>query len=199
MLNSDKTPTTSRKGNRRYLAFSIQHSAFMRGFTLLEMMISSGIFAVVIIMAVGVMLSLSQAQVKATNIQNTQDNLRFTLESMTKELRTGTNYVVGSCGAVGCTEITFVRQDGISAGYCLSSGAIRRFLPPGVCSGGSVVTSSAVAIDKLYFSVIGQAAGPSDGQPRITVVIEARSVNPTLQFETNSQLETTVTQRVRDT
>lgn len=173
--------------------FEISHT---KGFTLLEMMIATGIFAVVIITAVGAMLSLNQAQVKAQNIQNIQDNIRFTLESMTKELRTGMNY--SSCQ--GCTEITFLKQDGVTnVGYCLDNGVIRKFLPPTTdCTTGSPVTSAAVSINKLYFFVTGELPGPPDGQPRVTVVIDARSVNPTLQLDTSFDLQTTVTARLRD-
>ncbi len=172
------------------------HSHFSSGFTLLEMMIATGIFAVVIITAVGAMLSLNQAQVKAQNIQNIQDNIRFTLEAMTKELRTGMNY--SSCQ--GCNQITFLKQDGVTnVGYCLDNGIIRRFLPPTTdCTTGSPVTSAAVSVNKLYFFVTGELPGSSDGQPRITVVIDARSVNPTLQLDTTFDLQTTVTARLRD-
>lgn len=169
-----------------------------RGFTLLEMLISTGIFAVVIIMAVGAMISLNQAQVKATNIHNIQDNIRFALEFMTKEIRTGTNFTVFDCNPSGCTEIRFTRQQGDNVGYCLSSGTMLRFILPSTCATGSAVTSSAVVINKLFFNVIGHTVGPTDGQPRITVTIEARSVNPTLRLETNFDLQTTITSRARD-
>mgnify|MGYP001575515024 FL=1 len=164
------------------------------------MMISTGIFAVVIITAVGAMLSLNQAQVKAVNIQNTQDNIRFTLESMTKELRTGKNFNTASCGFEGCTEINFVRQDGVNVGYCLDSGVIKKFVSPITCTSpaSSPVTSSAVLVSKLYFYVTGKNPGSADGQPRITITIESRSVNPTLQFDTTLIMETTVTARLRD-
>ena len=169
-----------------------------KGFTLLEMLISTGIFAVVIITAVGAMISLNQAQVKATNIHNIQDNVRFAIEFMTKEIRTGTNFTVFGCNPSGCTEIRFTRQQGDNVGYCLSSGAMFRFILPSTCATGSAVTSSAVVINKLFFNVIGHTVGPTDGQPRITVTVEARSVNPTLRLETNFDLQTTITSRARD-
>ncbi|MDO8500168.1 MAG: prepilin-type N-terminal cleavage/methylation domain-containing protein [bacterium] len=169
-----------------------------RGFSLLEMMISTGIFSVVILTAVGAMLSLNQAQIKAQNVQNIQDNIRFTLEAMTKELRTGMNYNPVSCGVHGCTEIDFNRQEGTLVGYCLDSGVIKRFVSPVICASGSPVTSSAVVIDTLYFYVTGRIPGPADGQPRITVTIAAHSVNPTLRLNTALNIETTVTARLRD-
>src|SRR3989344_344014 len=185
---------------KQFVIWNLEFGISPRGFTLLEMMISTGIFAVVIIIAVGAMLSLNQAQVKAGNIQNIQDNIRFTLESMTKEFMTGVNFNSAACGFDGCTEINFVRQDGISAGYCLDSGAVKRFVSPVTCTspGSSSITSSAVLVSKLYFYVTGKEPGPADGQPRITITIESRSVNPTLQFNTALNMETTVTARLRD-
>jgi len=170
-----------------------------RGFTLLEMLISTGIFSVVIVIAVGAMLSINQAQVKASNIQNIQDNVRFTLEFMAKEVRTGFGFSVGNCGPFGCSQLRFTRQGGTSSLYCFDSGAIKRQSPIiGDCSQGSAMTSTAIAVEKLFFYVVGEELGPSDGQPRITIVIEARSVNPTLKLETDFDIQTTVTARQRD-
>lgn len=185
-------------GLSSHIKTKFPRTRLLTGFTLLEMLISTGIFAVVITIAVGAMLSLGQAQVKATNIQNIQDNIRFTLEFMTKEFRTGSDFVTASCEFNECTEIRFVRQDGTNAGYCLFSGAIRRFVPPGDCSSGSNMTSGAVSVNKFYFNVIGHTPGPSDGQPRVTITIESRSVNPTLKLEADFNLQTTITSRLRD-
>lgn len=168
-----------------------------KGFTLLEMMVATGIFSVVIIIAIGAMISLNQAQIKAANIQNIQDNVRFALESMTKEIRTGTQFSVAGCSFSGCTEITFFNE-GVNLGYCLSGDVIRRFLPPVDCGSGSPITSDAVSIKKMLFYLVGQNAGPSDGQPRATIIIEAQSRNSALQLETHFNLQTTVTPRRRD-
>src|SRR3989338_7081181 len=59
------------------------------GFTLLEMIVSMGIFSIVMLMSVSVVIMAQNAQVKARNMQNVQDNVRFVLEFMNKELRTG--------------------------------------------------------------------------------------------------------------
>lgn len=174
-------------------------SIFYSGFTLLEMLISTGIFSVVIVIAVGAMLSINQAQVKASNIQNVQDNIRFTLEYMAKEIRTGSDFSVGGCGTAGCSQLRFTRQEGASVLYCFEDAVIKRQTPVvGDCSQGSAMTSSAVAVGKLFFYVVGQALGPADGQPRVTIVIEAQSVSPAVRLETHFEVQTTVTARQRD-
>jgi prepilin-type N-terminal cleavage/methylation domain-containing protein len=177
-------------------AFDYRRSTFgpQRGFTLLEMMIASGIFAVMMILIVGAMLGISNAELKAGKTQSIQDNLRFALESMTKEMRTATNIQV-----FGNDRITFTRSDGAEILYCIRSGAIQKRINGGNgCGVGqtSAVTDSSVTIEILRFEVTGESAGAADGQPRITVAIRARSTDANLA--TALQLQTTVTVRIRD-
>ena len=63
-----------------------------RGFTLVEMMVSMAIFAVVAVVAAGALLRIIDANKKAQGIQSAMTNINFALESMTRELRTGTKY-----------------------------------------------------------------------------------------------------------
>ncbi len=160
------------------------------------MVVSFGIFSVVIITAVGAVIAINNAQVKAANIQNIQDNLRFGLESMTKEIRTGKNFLPAGGNAPAYTALTFVRSDGAPITYCVAGQALRKLTGSGDCTTASAVTSDAVIIEQLVFYVIGQAAGAADGQPRITVSLRARSRDARLA--TTFRLQTTVLQRERD-
>lgn len=170
-----------------------------RGFTLLEMLIALGIFAVVMIIAVGAVLSLQQAQAKASRIQDMQDNLRFTVESMTKEMRTGTDFLPsGVIGGLpnGYGQLVFTRSDGVQIGYCSASNAILKMTSTINCASGAPVTDDGIIVEQLVFYVIGNALGPSDGQPRITISLRAISANPILA--TTFRIQTTVSQRLRD-
>src|SRR3989344_5753477 len=146
------------------------------------MLVSTGIFSVVILVVVGAMLSLNQAQIKASNIQNIQDNVRFTLESMTKEMRVGSSFSAAQCSFPGCNEVTFLYK-GTTIGYCQSGSVIRRFLPPVACAQGSPMTSDAVSINNMLFYLVDEAMG-GPKQSRITIVVDGQSKNPTLRFET---------------
>lgn len=168
------------------------------GFTLLEMLVSIGIFAVVIIASVGLLLSISEAQQKASNVQNIQDNIRFTLELITKELRQGNAYAGGGCSGDSCTAITFTNKQGQNTGYCLSGGVIRRFSTIIPCADGSALTGGNVSISRLIFYIVGEQSGPSDGQPRVTVVVSGQSASSQVELESSLNLQTTVTQRIRD-
>lgn len=180
-----------------FLPFTFYLAREHGGFTLLEMVVSFGIFAVVIVTAIGAVVAINHAQVKAANIQDIQDNLRFSLESMTKEIRTGKNFVPAGGSAPAYAALSFRRSDGVPVTYCRQGGALRKLSGSATdCSLGSAVTSDAITMEQLVFYVIGASAGPADGQPRITVSLRASSRDPKLA--TSFRLQTTVAQRERD-
>jgi prepilin-type N-terminal cleavage/methylation domain-containing protein len=62
------------------------------GFTLIEMIISLGIFTVVALVAVGALLKVLDANTKAITFKTTINNMNFALESMSREMRVGKTY-----------------------------------------------------------------------------------------------------------
>lgn len=64
-----------------------------QGFTLIEMIVSLGIFSVVVTMTVGALLVLISGNQQLQGEQNAMTNLAFAVDSMTREIRTGSNYV----------------------------------------------------------------------------------------------------------
>jgi len=82
------------------------------GFTLIEMIVSLGVFSVVITIAVGALLVLIATNQQLQAEQSVMTNLSFALDSMTREVRTGTNY------------------------YCVGATNYNQFGPSGVFRGG---------------------------------------------------------------
>lgn len=70
------------------------------GFTLIEMIVSLGIFTVVAVVAIGALLKVMDANRKSINLKNATNNINFALESMSREMRVGRNY--------SCTNTTSV-------------------------------------------------------------------------------------------
>lgn len=68
------------------------------GFTLVEMIVSLALFTVVVTISVGSLLVLITANSQLQDEQNILANLSFSLDSMTREIRTGTNFFCGSAG-----------------------------------------------------------------------------------------------------
>ena len=66
-----------------------------RGYTLIELIVAVGLFAIVMTIASGAYLIMINANRQAQGITTGINNLSYALESMTRNIRTGTTY---SCG-----------------------------------------------------------------------------------------------------
>ncbi|MDR3557976.1 MAG: type II secretion system protein [Candidatus Pacebacteria bacterium] len=62
------------------------------GFTLVEMMVSIAIFMVVAVVAVAALLKIVDANKKSETLQDTVNNINFAMDSITREIRVGSNY-----------------------------------------------------------------------------------------------------------
>ncbi len=187
------------------------------GFTLLEMNISIGIFATLVVIAIGITLGIAQAQFKAANIQTVQDNARFTLEFMTKEIRTGTRFSGSSiCQAGSENSLHFFTATGGERFYfwdALRNRIMRSIQDPGgsgqcditqdpprLPADGRVkqFTSEDVKVEQFGFVLFGEQAGPDDGQPRITISLRMSAITPRAGTDTVVRLQTTVVPRFRE-
>lgn len=156
-----------------------------RGLTLIELIVAMGIFGLIITIVFGIFIFATISQRRIIALRNVGDNIRFTLESMAREIRTGKNFstVVNS--------LTFTNAKGESIIYRLNNGVIEKSSDGGL-SFFSVVGSE-VTIDYLNFYLLGQSSG--DGlQPRITITIGITSKigNQTI----NSKVQTTISERL---
>jgi type II secretory pathway pseudopilin PulG len=62
------------------------------GFTLIELMVSVGLFVVVMMVAVGSLIAVAGADQKAQAIQSVVNDLNFAIDDMSRNLRTGSQY-----------------------------------------------------------------------------------------------------------
>jgi len=63
-----------------------------RGFTLIEIIVSLMIFSLVVVVALAALVKIIDANKRAQTIQDAVVNMSFTMDSMTRELRTGSDY-----------------------------------------------------------------------------------------------------------
>ncbi len=145
------------------------------GFTLIELIVAVGLFALVMTLASGAYLMMiganRQAQALATGI----NNLSFALETMTRDIRTGSQY----CGGGSCVpgSFSFVDTDGQPVTYGFSNSA-------SVCGGSttgcltrevgvgtvSPLTDPSVNVSSVQFLTSGTS--PSDSvQARVTIIV----------------------------
>ena len=134
------------------------------GFTLIELLVSIGIFGLVLTVIFGVSGIVLLAQRRIIAAKNVEDNLRFALESMSREIRTGTGFLSGA------GTISFTNARAQSVIYQLNNKAIEKSSDGGISF--AAITGPEASVDYLNFYILGPA--PGDGlQPRVTVTIGA--------------------------
>jgi len=176
------------------------------GFTLLEMVISLGIFSALVISAIGVTIGVSGAQLHAAEVQAIQDNIRFSLELITKEMRTGSGYQLSSaCSGVLGSEISFTTSLDEQRIYYLDNADHIMRVSDDLnqdgslnCLDATVFTAEDVEVERFIIRISGASSGPADGQPRVTISLKVKARDPKIQQGPSMDLETTVTQRLRD-
>lgn len=63
-----------------------------KGFTLIEIMVATSIFMVIMLIALGALISSSDTAKKSQALRSAMDNVNFAMESMTRSLRMGSDY-----------------------------------------------------------------------------------------------------------
>lgn len=76
-----------RKNNMKYISQK-------KGFTLVEMIVSLAVFMVVAVIAVGALLKITDANRKSQSLKTAINNINYTLDAMSREIRTGRNMVL---------------------------------------------------------------------------------------------------------
>lgn len=179
-----------------------------RGFTLIEVLVSVSIFAIVMLVATGSVFSIVEANKKTHSLKSVMTNLNFALESMARDMRVGTRYSCndGTDCQAGSDKFSYKANrsvDGDSSynasdssdriEYTLSAdGRLMKRI-----TGGSAypVTAQEIKIESLRFYVIGAASG--DGvQPK--VVISIRGYAGVGNTRSDFNIQTTVSQRSID-
>lgn len=87
----------------------IKNTSPQSGFTLIEMIVSLALFSVVMTVSVGALLMLVATNDQLQGEQSVMTNLSFALDSITREIRTGTFYFCASSlsqtGVFGSTDL----------------------------------------------------------------------------------------------
>lgn len=91
------------------------------GFTLIEMIVSTSLFVTAMLLVVGAMVSLENASRKARTARIATDNVTAALDSMSRNIRMGTNFHCGCAGTL-TTPLNCPMTDatGIGGDVCLA-------------------------------------------------------------------------------
>lgn len=193
-----------------------------RGFSLVELMVAITLFAVVMLVAVGALLALVDANRKARSLESVMNNLNIAIDGMVRSMRMGNTF---NCNNTVIPDPNF-------GGDCSNGDDLFSFAPfgsdpaveserwvysfvpgsgdtPGQIwrsrSGGSnaePITAPEVNVEDLTFYVIGtvRANTPSldTSQPKVVIVIKGTAGSDNAKTETTFYIQATAVQRVLD-
>ncbi|MCK5027696.1 MAG: type II secretion system protein [Candidatus Pacebacteria bacterium] len=176
-----------------------------KGFTLIEMIVSVGIFITVLSVSMGGLVTVVSSNDKAQAIRVAMDNMNFVMEEMSRHVTQGNTYHCGEAGdidttlscATGGSSIYFQSNkiDIDRIHYQLSGGEILKST-----TGANPVTNvplttlNILTIKDLTFYVFADEGANPDDQPRVIISIsgEVKVGGETTTFN----VQTTTTQRI---
>jgi len=189
-----------------------------KGFTLIEMVVALGIFAIATTYCVSIFVQSNQTQKRTANIYRVLSDTRYTMEVMAREIR------------LDRIDYQYYQDQGISLEFPLVEDLTTLALtnPSGesvmfrraVVSDRAVIqmqvmiddiatwqdiTPEDLSIEKLAFYITpdvdpfiwheGATAYGSNEQPKVTIVLQAKSLHPDLTTEKIFNLQTTISTR----
>ncbi len=178
------------------------------------MVVAFGVFAVIMVMATGSLVSLLDANHQAQALKTVVNNLHFALENMSRAVRTGAVYHCDATrGDVAlprdcaqsdpATSLAVLASDGKRVAYQQNGAALERAV---VTAGeewrlslpGAYVpiTAPEIRIEQLRFYVAG-ASRTDEEQPRVLIVMRG-FVQGKSKVANRFDVETLVSQRVLD-
>ena len=168
-----------------------------KAFTLIEVMVSVSIFAIVVLVSMTATLSIINANKQAQALDDVINNMNFSVESMVRDLRTGYNYTCGStssqtsgCPSTSVNSVTFRSSiSNCDVIYSLSNNTIYK----NECGAGAqALTSSNVNVSKFDLYITNTSAS-SYQQPLILMILKATGKvgNQSTEFD----LQTLISQR----
>jgi len=140
------------------------------GFTIIEVVIASFVFAIIGIIVGNIFVQSSALQRRGFSAQAIQENMQFSLELMAKEIRVSAINTSDNDCTSSSLSITHPTEGSIV--YGLSNGVITRN------EGGfsTDITSTKVNVIKLAFCITGASIG-DDRSPRVTIVSTVQNRN----------------------
>lgn len=159
-----------------------------RGFTMIEMLVSTAIFSIVITMIMGTIVTITDASRKSRTLTEVMNNLNFSFESMTRTLKTGKNISVDNVNGTKLDTIIAEDQKGRQVVYTFSENGITKSVDGG---SGEPITSGDLKLTSWY---IEDLYSGTVGQPRVFFSVKGR-VETAKGIASEFTLQSSVSQR----
>lgn len=178
-----------------------------KGFTLVEMLVSVGIFTVIITIAMGALLVVYDTYRKTRTLKNAMENVNIATESVIKRIRTGDNFSCFSFDPTNCMHFAFRGKNNVQYEYSWNS--TTRQLTTRSCPFVATETPCPMSVlmrpvnspDVLINSVKFYTYGLGDDllQDSVTVTMSGLANLPgKSQYDTNFRIQTTISKRLLD-
>ena len=160
-----------------------------KGYTLIELMVSIGIFSIVVAMTSAMFMTSLKGQEKSYTSQNVADSARYAMEMMSREIRMGTGF--SSNGAYLQFTSTMPHRDGQTVKFWLDAGSGQIMFDDDIAALPleAAITSLNVKVSSLSFLL------DSVDHERITIVMRVESVGTKEDVKTTMDLQTTISPR----
>ncbi len=182
-----------------------------KGFTLVEMIVAVGLFAIVMVVATGAIFSIVGANRSAQSLNSAITNFSFAAESMVRDIRTGHGYVCGDkivpissvptdCATnstVDNSAIAFTNADNIQVSYFLDSTTHQIMRLVNGASMPIAITAPEVVIQSMDFYVVGAADSSPKLQPKVLLIIKGYA--GTGKSQSGFDIQTLISQRLLNT
>ena len=182
-----------------------------RGFSLIELMVSVALFSVVMIISIGALLALADANRKAQALQSVMNNLNTAIDGMVRSVRMGSKYHCGNVGTYetarscpnGDTLIAFENFYGdpnVATDqwvYWYDSTAKRMYKSQNSGTTQFALTAAEVQIDEAKFFVVG-AENTNVVQPKVVIVLRGTAGAGNNKTKTSFSVQSTAVQRAID-
>jgi len=175
-----------------------------RGYTLLELIVSLGIFSMVMLVVMGAYVSLISLDRQARANNQLAASLSFAVESMARSMRTGTSYDCGGGGMPyncnqGRDSISFIDSQNQIITYALKDNGSIGQCTGALCTDATLVplTDPRIEITSMTFYVRGVGTNGADDliQPNVTFTI-AGSMTTDGGETASFSIQTSATQRL---
>lgn len=159
------------------------------GFTLIELIVAFFVFSVLAVLAGGSFTAALNMQRRALNIKRTEENGRFILELLVREIRVANPIDTGDSGCPGPSALNLQHPVNGPVQYSLSGSQVHR----SVGGADTIISNPDIEVSRLAFCVSGNSAG-DDKQPRVTIILGLKTPGTGSDAAT-LDLQTTVSQR----
>jgi len=176
-----------------------------KGVSLIELMLAMAIFSVLILSATGIFKMVVEGQRNAVSAQNVQENIRYAMEKISKEIRMAQAsdaaceptavYKVFNTTA-GSSSLHFKNQDGQCLTYYLEDNRLKLIVANGLeVIADGFVTPGALEVSNLKFYLDDDLIGAFHSkQPYVTMVMDVKAIGLAIN-EQKMKIQITVSSR----